>query len=173
MVNLIILVLQYEALVIKSGREDASFALYNLYTVVKDVELPASQKCKLFDFLVGSILNCVAEIWGMHEASDIEMIHTKFLGRMLGVKKSTNLSALYGETGRVPLSVFRKIIMIKYWMKVISQDDSSLLKQVYIMLKNDTEANRNYNGKNWASHIKSILHCSNTVFNSSGIVNLI
>ena len=132
------------------------------------MELPASQKCKLFDSLVGSILNFGAEIWGMHEVSGIEMIHTKFPRRMLGVKKSTNLSALYGETGRVPLTVFRKIIMIKYWIKVISQDDSSLLKQVYIMLKNDTEANRNYNGKNWASHIKSILqqHGFEFVWNS-------
>ena len=95
----------------------------------------------------------------MHEASDIEVIHNKFLRRLLGVKKSTNLSALYGETGRVhvPLFVFRKIIMIKYWIKIVAQNDTSLVKQVYIMLKNDAEANRNYNGKNWAYHIKSIL----------------
>ena len=83
----------------------------------------------------------------MHEASDIEMIQNKFLRRILGVKKSTNLSALYGETGRVPLSVFRKIIMIKYWIKIISQNDSSLLKQAYFMLKDDADANRNYNSK--------------------------
>ena len=47
--------------------------------------------------------------------------------------------------------------MIKYWVKIISQDDSSLLKQVYVMLKNDAETNRNYNGKNWAFQIKTIL----------------
>ena len=70
-------------------------------------------------------------------------------------KKSTNLPALYGETGRVPLFVFQKIIMIKYWVKIVSQDDSSLLKQIYFMLKEN--ADRNYNGKNWASNIKSIL----------------
>ena len=52
----------------------------------------------------------------MHQALDIEAIHTKFLRRILGVKQSTNLSALYGETGRVPLSVFRQVIMIKYYI---------------------------------------------------------
>ena len=93
----------------------------------------------------------------MHPASDIEMIQNKFLRRLLGVKNSTNLSALYGETGRVPLFVFRKIIMIKYWVKIVSQDDSSLLKQIYFMLKEDADVNRNYSGKNWASNIKSIL----------------
>ena len=141
----------------KTIAQHASFALYNLFTVFKDIELPASQKCKLFDTLVGSILNFGAEVWGMHEASDIEVIHNKCLRRLLGVKKSTNLSALYGETGRVPLFVFRKIIMIKYWIKIVAQNDTSLVKQVYTMLKNDAEANINYNGKNWAYHIKSIL----------------
>lgn len=47
--------------------------------------------------------------------------------------------------------------MIKYWTKILSQNDSALLKQVYIMLKNDADANRNYNRKNWAFQIKSIL----------------
>ena len=152
----------------KTIAQHASFALYNLFTVFKDIQLPVSQKCKLFDSLVGSILNFGADVWGMHEASDIEMIQNKLLRRILGVRKSTNLSALYGETGRVPLSVFRKIIMIKYWIKIISQNDSSLLKQAYFMLKDDADANRNYNGKNWASHIKSILqqHGFEYVWNS-------
>ena len=63
------------------------------------MEIQVSQKCKLFDILVGSILNFGAEIWGTHEAADIEIIHSKFLRRILCVKKSTNLTALYGELG--------------------------------------------------------------------------
>ena len=62
----------------------------------------------------------------MHDATDIELIHLKFLRRIFfffflgggggggGVKKCTNLSALYGELGRYPLSVIRKIHMIRY-----------------------------------------------------------
>ena len=127
--------------------QHASYALYNLFTVFNNVELPVTQKCKLFDSLVGSILNFGAEIWGKHEGTDIELIHTKFLRRVLGVKKSTNLSALYGELGRVPLATFRKIIMVKYWIKILSQKDTSLLKTAYLMLKTDADANANYNGK--------------------------
>ena len=91
----------------------------------KTVEFPVSQKCKLFDSLVGSILNLGAEIWGNHEGTDIELIHTKFLRRVLGVKKSTNLTALYDELGRVSLATFRKTIMIKYWIKILGHPDSS------------------------------------------------
>ena len=137
--------------------QHASYALYNLFIVFNTVELPVTQKCKLFDSLVGSILNFGAEIWGNHEGTDIELIHTKFLRRVLGVKKSTNLSALYGELGRVPLATFRKIIMVKYWIKILSQKDTSLLKTAYLMLKTDADANANYNGKNWAYQLKSIL----------------
>ena len=46
----------------KSIAQHASYALYNLFTVLKNIELPPSQKCKLFDSLVGSILNFGAEV---------------------------------------------------------------------------------------------------------------
>ena len=56
----------------------ATYALHNLFRLFKNVELPISEKCKLFDTLVGSILNYGGEILGQNEAKDIELIHTKF-----------------------------------------------------------------------------------------------
>ena len=135
----------------------ASFALHNLFTIFNAIELPVTQKCKLFDTLVASILHFGSEVWGFNEANDIENIHTKFLRRLLGVKKSTNLSALYGELGRYPLSVIRKIRIFKYWIKILKKNDTSLTKQIYLMLKEDADRNCTYNGKNWASQIKQIL----------------
>ena len=137
--------------------QHASFALFKLFTILRNIELPITQKIKLFDTLVSPILNFGSELWGLHPASDVELVHTKFLRYILGVKQSTNLTALYGELARSPLLVYRKINMIKYWAKILQQNDSSLLKKVYLMLKNDTDLNRNYNGQNWASQIKSIL----------------
>ena len=135
----------------------ALFALHNLFMIFDKKELPTTQKCKLFDTLVASILNFGSEIWGMHNATDIELIHTKFLRRILGVKKSTNLSALYGELGRVPLLIIRKINMIEYWIKILLQNDSSLIKQTYNMLREDADNNLNYRENNWAWQIKHIL----------------
>ena len=109
--------------------QHASRALYNLFTVFNKIELPTSQKCKLFYSIVGSILNFGAEVWGTHEASDIDLVHTRFLRRILNVKRSTNFTALYGELGRVPLMVFCKVITIKYWIKILNQNDSSLVKK--------------------------------------------
>ena len=119
--------------------------------------MPISQQCSLFDTSVGSILNFGSEIWGFHEATDIELIHTKFLRRILGVKKSTNLVALYGEVGRVRMSNMRKLNIIKYRIKILNQNNTSLVKQVYIMLKEDENNQLHYNGNNWAYQIKNML----------------
>ena len=62
-------------------------------------------------------------------------LHTKFCRWILNVRKSTNLSGLYGELGRFPLFIFRQISMIRYWMKLITSSDNFLPKKVYIMLK--------------------------------------
>ena len=44
----------------------AAFALHNLFRIFNTVELPVAQKCKLFDTLVGYILNFGSEVWGMN-----------------------------------------------------------------------------------------------------------
>ena len=137
--------------------DHASFALHNLFSLFTHVEISISQKCKLFDALVGSILNYSSEIWGGHEAKDVELVHNKFCRKNLFVRQSTNLNCLYGELGRVPLNVIRKINMVRYWFKIVNDDDNSLTNAVYRMLRSDADNNINYGGANWATQIKEIL----------------
>ena len=137
--------------------QHASFALHNLFSIINQVELTTSEKCKLFDTLVSSVLNYSSEVWGFHEAKDIEIVHTKFCRKILCVKKSTNLTGLYGELGRAPLLINRKLNMIKYWLKIIKSKDNSLVKTIYLLLKNDVDNNNSYNGLNWAFQVKCIL----------------
>ena len=134
--------------------EHASYALHNLFSLFGQIELPTSEKCRLFDTLVGSILNYSSEIWGMHQARDIEKVHTKFCRWILHVKKSTNFTGLYGELGRVPMIVNRKIIMVKYWLKTLKLEETSIPRKIYLMLKRDADNGISYNGLNWAFHIK-------------------
>jgi hypothetical protein len=137
--------------------QHASFSLNKLFQIFNNTELPINQKVKLFDVLVGSVLNFCSEIWGMHPATDIEMIHVKFLRYILGVKKSTNLDALYGELGRLPMLIHRKFNLIKYWKKIISLEDDSLVKKTYYVLRNDDYNDKTYKNKNWATQVKNIL----------------
>jgi len=63
------------------------------------------------------------------------------------VKKSTNLAALYGELGRVTLSIYRKYNMVKYWKKMLSLNENSIVKKVYNALKVDDLNNKTYRNK--------------------------
>ena len=47
--------------------------------------------------------------------------------------------------------------MIKYWIKILKQNDSSLVKKTYLLLESDVVANNTNNKNNWAYHIKSML----------------
>ena len=85
------------------------------------------------------------------------MIHNKFCRKILGVKKSTNLAAIYGELGRIPMRIKRQIKMIKYWIKLINTPKNSYTNIVYTQLRQDADNNITYNGKNWATHIKNTL----------------
>ena len=74
--------------------DHASFALHNLFSLFTQVEIPVSQKCKLFDVLVGSVLNYCSEIWGGHEAKDIKLVHNKVCRKVLYARQSTNFNCL-------------------------------------------------------------------------------
>ena len=137
--------------------DHASKALHRLFSILYQYEFKTVEKCKLFDILVASVLNYASEVWGMNDGKDIEIIHTKFLRKILCVNKSTNLVGLYGELGRVPLNVLRKVNMIRYWTKILQPKEDSLERYVYTMLKHDANNNIQYNGKNWAYNIKTIL----------------
>ena len=137
--------------------DHASYALHCLFSVFNDVELSTCQKCKLFDTLVASVLNYCSEIWEYHEGKDIEIIHTKFCRKVLCVRQSTNLCSLYGELGRVPFYITRKINIIRYWLKLLNMNETSLPKTIYSMLKEDVDEGFHYTGLNWVFHIKTIL----------------
>ena len=134
-----------------------SFALHNLNRLFQNRTLSYEEKFTLFDCLVGSVLNYSAAVWGFHKGPDLERLHTRFCRSLLGVKKSTNLSALYSELGRKPLLVFRKIRLLKYWVKILNSDNI-LLKNAYYILLDNIIAGNNYNGQNWAFQIKNMLN---------------
>ena len=54
--------------------------------------------CPLLFLIIGS------ELWGYVKAQDIERVHTMFLKRVLGVKRSTSNDLVYCETGTNTLS---------------------------------------------------------------------
>ena len=99
--------------------EYGTYSLHNLYKTLSTIELPVSEKFKLFDSLVGSVLCYASEVWGYCKADDIERVHTRFCHSILSVKRSTSTSALYLELGRKPLIAFRQLKILNYLAKII------------------------------------------------------
>lgn len=141
----------------KTIAEKSNKALHKLFSIFSNVEFSIEQKCKLFDTLVLPVLNYGSQVWGYVDGQDIERIHTKFCRKLLCVKNSTNLTSLYGELGRIPIKIKRQISMIQYWIKLLKLPNNEIPKIIYEMLKHDVNNNNNYNGNNWAYHIKCIL----------------
>ena len=82
---------------------------------------------------MGSVLYYAAKILGFHKGPDVKRLHTRHCRSLLGVKKSTNLSAHYSELGRKPLLVFREIRLLKYWVKILTTDNIFLEKKIYAL----------------------------------------
>lgn len=47
------------------------------------MEITTYNNCRLFDRLVGSILNYNAAVWGNHHSKDIQIVHCNFLRKVL------------------------------------------------------------------------------------------
>ena len=74
------------------------------------------------------------------------------------VLKTKNADAMYGELGRLPLCVFRKLRMIKYWIRIVKNYDSnSLVCKTYNMMYQEVTQGRANVSYNWAAQIKHML----------------
>ena len=127
-----------------------------LFCLMKEVQkhnFNVSTLLSLFDTYVSPVLNYCSEIWGYMKAQEVEKIHTMFLKRLLGVKRSTSNDMVYCETGRLPLIVNRKFNMLKYWLK-LTRTENCILKNIYeFTLKSCNQ----HNIKNWLIEIREIL----------------
>ena len=86
--------------------------------------LKPSHRLELFDKLVSPILNYASEVWGFHKATSVETIHLQFCKKVLGVKQSTQNDFVYREIGRTDYQSRRFVALIKYWLKVISSEET-------------------------------------------------
>ena len=134
--------------------EQATKAMFALKNLFDNKLLCIEDKLKLFDSLVQPILMYGSEIWGFHKADDVKKAHVRFLKQILGVRLQTSNLAVYGELSRFPLSILRKIRILKYWYKILAFQNS-LLYKVYGQQVNDIARGSFEN--NWAFQIKSLL----------------
>ena len=105
-------------------------ALFCLMKEVPKHNFNVPTSLSLFDTYVSPVLNYWSELWGYMKAQEIEKIHTMFLKRLLGVKRSQSNDIIYSEIGGLPLIVNRKFNMLKYWLK-LTRTENCVLEDIY------------------------------------------
>ena len=133
--------------------QQATKAMYALFTKSNNADLPIDLTLKLFDHTVVPILVYGAEVYGYENLDIIEKIHKDFLRKITKSRKSTPIYMLYGELGRYPLSIIIHTRMIAYWNKLIQGRTPKLSHQIYKHML----SHNNINDK-WISKIKEILN---------------
>ena len=116
--------------------------------------MPVSNILDLFDKLIVPILNYGSEVWGFHQAQDIERVHLSFCKRVLGVKKSTQNDFIYGLLGRMPMYLSRQLRIVKYWLKIVSGQKSMYVNVIY---NSCLERIDKKSTSNWAYNVKQLL----------------
>ena len=109
---------------------------------------------ELFDKLKTPILNYGCEVWGFIQANAAERVHLQFCKRLLGVKKTTQNDFIQGELGRTNFLTRRYLLIIKYWLKLISANEHKYVKLIYRVMLNDIESIPN--AVNWASLLRDL-----------------
>ena len=71
------------------------------------------------------------------------------------MKQSTQNDFVYGELGRMDYQSQRYVIIIKYWLKVLSSEETKYIKQIYNRMLNDLTLQPIK--RNWASCVKDLL----------------
>ena len=111
--------------------------------------------CMLFDRLVFPVLLYSCELWGFHTAVAVERIHLKFCKWVLKVSKSTTNEMVYGELGRCPLILEKKVRIVKYWLKIVHRELSPLVQKIYKIMLHTITANNTI--VNWAALVRDML----------------
>ena len=108
---------------------------------------------KVFDTMVKPILHYGAEIWGAHDAPEIEKVQTKLCKYMLKIKSRVPNIALKGETGRIPLKSNRLYLIVNYWLKLNEMSNNRLANAAYRLQITWVERNK----RCWLSDLRNIL----------------
>ena len=128
--------------------EKARKAMFPLYSIISQFNLPCKDALNLFHLLVKPISLYCSEVWAHlshHQirslelktttllkymnTSDIGIMHQKFLKFILGVKRNCSNIATFGELGELTLLLHGFMSLLNCWHRTASLSDSLLVRQ--------------------------------------------
>ena len=77
--------------------------------------------------MVKPILCYGCEIWGFKESQELESTELSFLKFILGLPQNATNAAVRGELGQLPLHLYWKERILKYWKRICEGNIPTLL----------------------------------------------
>ena len=122
-----------------------------MHSIFDNVALETTDKIKLFDSLVAPILNYSSEVWGFHDANDVENIHLKLLKQVLGFIQILLILLYMVNLPGFLYQLSEKNRIIRYWYKINRNPSSLMYKCMYLKDNNGTFTNT------WSYNVISLL----------------
>lgn len=82
---------------------------------------------KLYDMMIVPVLCYGCELWGFEEDRDLERVEMNYLKYALHLPPNASTTAIRGELGQMPIHLYWKERIIRYWNRLCSEDISILL----------------------------------------------
>ena len=98
---------------------------------VNNSDLPLDLVFKLFYHTALPILTYASEIFGFENVERLEKIHSNFLRKITGSRKSTPLSFLRGELGRYPIKIVIMARMLSFWKRLLIGKSEQISLKIY------------------------------------------
>ena len=110
---------------------NANRAVFKVLSLLKPLgQIPPILAAHLFDSMVRPILEYGIEIWGANSKLDsFDVFERNFLRSILKVRSQTANLAVYGDLGRIPISYKIHEKILKYYVRINSFPETSLLKK--------------------------------------------
>ena len=108
----------------------------------------------LYEVMLVPILCYGCEVWGFEEDKEIEKVQMKFLKRILHLPNSCPNVAVRGELGQLPIHLWWKESILKYWNRLCSPDIPILLKEAAHTAIVNAAPGRH----NWVSRVMNIFN---------------
>ena len=130
--------------------------MHQLLQLLHEVDTSINIALNLFESLIAPVLNYGCEVWGFINAECIERVDRKLYKYIIHIKQTTNNYALYSEEGRYPLSIERRIRIVKYWFNLMHKSENNYIinsvhNEMKISIVNDSR------NSFWLTKLKKLL----------------
>ena len=142
---------------VKRLNDIATRAMFELIKKGRKLFLDTEVMLKLFDSTIAPIIMYGSEVWGYTNLTLVEKLHLKFCKILLNVCNSTTSVMVYGELGRLPLSIQIKCRLLNFWFKLVSTESESKLSFSLYRLMFNMQTNQIIECK-WLSFVQNTLN---------------